>query len=66
MVAIEPASDLRGHMETFDNAYSGFSIFMQELEQGRRSGDEESWLSESDVRIHFAERGAAHMMGSES
>lgn len=36
------------------------STLMQELEQGRRSGDEEGWLSESDVRSHFAERGAAH------
>ncbi len=32
---------------------------MNELEKGRRSGEEKGWLTEEDVREHFRER-ASH------
>ena len=33
-------------------------LLLQELEEGRRSGEEEGWISAEDVRKHFAARAA--------
>ncbi len=29
---------------------------MCELEKGRKSGEEEGWLTEADIRAHFSKR----------
>ena len=66
MALICPVSDLRSYNSVLEQVSSGSPVYlavngrarytirvMCELNTGIRSGEEEGWVSEDDVRAHF-------------
>ncbi len=41
--------------EEYEKAKAALKL-MQELEQGRKSGEEQGWISSEDIKKHFAEK----------
>ncbi len=55
---IDEQEEQQAKAEQYDRMLAQLRL-MCELEEGRRSGEEEGWISAEDVRKHFKERANA-------
>ncbi len=55
---IDEQEEQQAKAEQYDRMFAQLRL-MCELEEGRRSGEEEDWISAEDVRKHFKERANA-------